>query len=480
MIQASPKFLNSYAITVRLRYSNQRGMLGQITTAIGDADGMIGAVDIVNSKGDSITRDFTINANDDEHGKAIVDALQHVDGVQVVTVSDRITLVHLGGKIEVQSKSPVKTRDDLSLVYTPGVAKVCEIIHQNPESSYALTIRKNMVAVVSDGSAVLGLGNIGPEAAMPVMEGKAMLFKEFGAVDAFPICIRTQDVDEIVDTVKRLEPTFGGINLEDISSPRCIEIELRLREELEIPVFHDDQHGTAIVVLAGLTNALKLVEKPLTKARIVINGAGAAGVAIAHLLSTAGAREIIACDRSGAIYSARKDNMNDVKLELSSFTNRHQQIGQLSDVIQGADVFIGVSSADVLSAKDIQAMANQPIVFAMANPDPEIRPELIADDAAVIATGRSDYPNQVNNVLCFPGLFRGVLDVRTSDVNDQMKLAAAKAISSIVKPNELCGDYVIPSVFDRRVSKAVSKAVATAAKETGVARRSPKLFDAPK
>ena len=452
-------------------------MLGRISTAIGEADGLIGAVDIVNSKDEKITRDFTINATDDKHGAEIVEQLKQVDGVEVVRVSDRIFLAHLGGKIEIKSKTPVKTRDDLSLVYTPGVAKVCEAIHRNVESSYSLTIRKNMIAVVSDGTAVLGLGDIGPEAAMPVMEGKAMLFKEFGNVDAFPICLRTTDVDEIVETVKRLEPTFGGINLEDISSPRCIEIEQRLRDELEIPVFHDDQHGTAIVVLAGLTNSLKLVEKEMSKVRIVINGAGAAGVAIAKLLTLAGAKEIITCDRSGAIYAGRTENMNAVKEELASFTNQAKTSGKLADVLNGADVFIGVSAKNVLSVDDVKSMADQQIVFAMANPDPEIAPELISDFVSVVATGRSDYPNQVNNVLCFPGLFRGVLDVRATDINDEMKLAAANAISSIVTEEELCGDYIIPSVFDRRVSKAVSKAVSEAAKKSGVARRQPKLFD---
>jgi len=477
MIQPAGVAHHSYAITVRLRYSNDRGMLGRISTAIGDADGLIGAVDIVNSKDEKITRDFTVNATDDNHGAEIVEKLKQVDGVDVVSASDRIILAHLGGKIEVQSKTPVKTRDDLSLVYTPGVAKVCEAIHRNVESSYSLTIRKNMIAVVSDGTAVLGLGDIGPEAAMPVMEGKAMLFKEFGDVDAFPICLRTTDMDEIVETVKRLEPTFGGVNLEDISSPRCIEIEQRLRDELEIPVFHDDQHGTAIVVLAGLTNSLKLLKKTMSKVRIVINGAGAAGVAIAKLLTLAGVKEIIACDRSGAIYSGRTENMNGVKEELASFTNQAKKTGALAEVLQGADVFIGVSAKNVLSVDDVRAMADQPIVFAMANPDPEIAPELISDFVPVVATGRSDYPNQVNNVLCFPGLFRGVLDVRASDINDKMKLAAADAISSIVTDGELCGDYIIPSVFDRRVAKAVSKAVAKAAKESGVARRQPKLFD---
>lgn len=465
----------SYTSTIRLSYGNARGMLGKITTAIGDANGMIGAVDIVNSHDGKITRDISVKAAGVDHVKTIVKELEVIDGLEVRSVSDRVFLLHLGGKIEVNSRNPVKNRDDLSSVYTPGVARVCDAIHEDVDSSFSLTIRRNTVAVISDGSAVLGLGNIGPEAAMPVMEGKAMLFKDFGGVDAFPICLATQDVEEIIETVKRLEPTFGGINLEDISSPRCIEIERRLNAAMSIPVFHDDQHGTAIVVLAGLTKALELVNKQIQSSRIIVNGAGAAGAAIADLLALAGAKEIVVCDRKGAIYSGRTERMNPVKDHLAQSTNPNGESGTLSEVIKKADVFIGVSSADVLSVDDVKSMADEPIIFAMANPDPEIKPELADEHVAVMATGRSDYPNQINNVLCFPGLFRGVLDVRASDINETMKLAAAKAIADIIKPSELCSDYIIPSVFDKRVAKAVADAVSDAARETGVARRRKKL-----
>ncbi len=461
----------SYTSTIRLSYANARGMLGRITTKIGEADGMIGAVDIVNSKDGSITRDISVRASGVDHVQKIVGQLKAIDGLEVKSVSDRVFLLHLGGKIEVNSRTPVKTRDDLSSVYTPGVARVCNAIKEDVDSSFSLTIRRNMVAVISDGSAVLGLGNIGPEAGMPVMEGKAMLFKDFGGVDAFPICLATQDVEEIIETVKRLEPTFGGINLEDISSPRCIEIEQRLNAEMAIPVFHDDQHGTAIVTLAGLTKSLELVGKKIGDIRIVINGAGAAGAAIADLLALAGAKEIIVCDSKGAIFAGRTERMNRVKDRLAGSTNPNKDSGTLSDVIKNADVFIGVSAPNVLSVENIKSMADEPIVFAMANPDPEIQPELADEHVAVIATGRSDYPNQINNVLCFPGLFRGVLDVRASDINETMKLAAAKAIADIIQPSELCSDYIIPSVFDRRVAKAVAAAVAQAAHDTGVSKR---------
>ena len=452
-------------------------MLGKITTVIGESGGMIGAVDIVNSQFGKIVRDISVKAAGVDHVKDIVKKLETIEELEIRSVSDRVFLLHLGGKIEVNSRNPVKNRDDLSSVYTPGVARVCDAIHEDVESSHSLTIRRNTVAVISDGSAVLGLGNIGPEAAMPVMEGKAMLFKDFGGVDAFPICLATQDVEEIIETVKRLEPTFGGINLEDISSPRCIEIERRLNAAMSIPVFHDDQHGTAIVVLAGLTKALELVKKSIESVRIVINGAGAAGAAIADLLGLAGAKEIIVCDRKGAIHQGRTEGMNPVKDHLAQTTNSGGVSGVLPEVIENADVFIGVSSADVLTVDDIKNMADDPIVFAMANPDPEIKPELADEHVAVMATGRSDYPNQINNVLCFPGLFRGVLDVRASDINEPMKLAAAKAIADIIDPSELCADYIIPSVFDKRVAKAVAAAVSKSAHETGVARRQKKLTD---
>lgn len=473
MSQHSP----TYAITIRLRYPDAPGAMGRITTAIGEADGAIGAVDIVNITGQAISRDFTVNAKDVEHGKAIVEKLRSVDGLEVVHVSDRVFLMHLGGKIEIISKTPVKTRDDLSMAYTPGVARVCRSIADDPDASFALTIRQNTVAVVSDGSAVLGLGNIGPRAAMPVMEGKAMLFKEFAGVDAFPICLDTQDTEKIIETVRQLAPTFGGINLEDISAPRCIEIEERLDRELEIPVFHDDQHGTAIVVLAGLKNSMKRIGKNLSEVKIIVNGAGAAGTAICKLLMLAGATNIIACDRAGALHAGETE-ADPTKQWLAQNTNPDKISGPLSTAITNADVFVGVSAANVLTLDDIESMADNPVVFALANPDPEIDPRLANSHVRIMATGRSDFPNQINNVLCFPGLFRGVLNVRASTVNDQMKLAAAEAIAAVIPETDLLDDYIIPSVFDRRVATVVAKAVSEAAVETGVARRKTKsAFD---
>lgn len=470
MNQPSP----TYAVTIRLRYPDEPGLMGQITTAIGAAGGAIGAVDIVKIDGRMIWRDFTVSAHDVDHGKDIVTQLETVDHVEVVNVSDRVFLMHLGGKIEVIAKSPIKTRDDLSMAYTPGVARVCRSIAEDPDSSFALTIRQNTVAVVSDGSAVLGLGNIGPRAAMPVMEGKAMLFKEFAGVDAFPICLDTQDTEQIIETVRQLAPTFGGINLEDISAPRCIEIEQRLDKMLEIPVFHDDQHGTAIVVLAGLRNALKRIDKQLPNVRIIVNGAGAAGTAIVKLLLISGAKNIITCDRAGAIARSNQADLDASKQWLADNTNAQGVTGSLAHVIRGADVFIGVSAADVLEVDDVKAMANDPIVFALANPDPEIHPRKAAEHVRIMATGRSDFPNQINNVLCFPGLFRGVLDVRASTINDEMKLAASEAIANVIPETDLLDDYVIPSVFDRRVAIVVAAAVSQAAIRTGVARRKTK------
>ncbi len=460
----------TYSFTIRLNYPDEPGKLGQITTTIGKSEGFIGAIDIVSVHEGRITRDLTINAIDVEQRQLITDQVKKVEGVQVINVSDRVFLLHLGGKIEVTAKTPLKTRDDLSMVYTPGVARVCESIAKNADASFDLTIRKNTVAVVTDGTAVLGLGNIGPRAALPVMEGKAMLFKEFGNVDAFPICLDTQNVDEIVNTVLYLAPTFGGINLEDISAPRCIEIERRLKKKLDIPVFHDDQHGTAIVVLAGLKNSLKVVQKQLGEVRIVISGAGAAGIAITKLLLAAGGQDVVVCDRAGAIYAGREKNMNPEKAWLAENSNPEQKKGSLSETLLGADVFIGVSAAGLLSKSDTEQMSPDAIVFALANPDPEIRPEDISPNVRVMATGRSDYPNQINNVLCFPGLFRGLLDVRAREVNQEMKLAVADAIASVINENEIHADYIIPSVFDRRVAKVVAEAVVATAFETGVAR----------
>jgi malate dehydrogenase (oxaloacetate-decarboxylating) len=461
----------SYSLTLRVKLSSRSGTLGEVTTAIGRVGGDIGAIDIVSVSHDWIVRDISVNARSSEHDAEIVQAVKNVDGVEVLQVSDRVFLMHLGGKIEVTSKAPLKTRDDLSMAYTPGVARICEAIHRDPEKAFTLTIKKNTVAVVTDGTAVLGLGDIGPAAAMPVMEGKAMLFKEFAGVDAFPICLSTKDPNEIVETVKRISVAFGGINLEDISAPRCFEIEDRLKEELDIPVFHDDQHGTAVVVLAALINALKLVGKRMEEIKVIVNGVGAAGVACSKIIMAAGVKHIVGCDQHGALYRGRTENMNWVKDWYARNTNPSDETGTVHDVIRGADVFMGLSAPGVITAADLQKMAAKPIVFAMANPIPEIMPEEAEPYVAVMATGRSDYPNQINNVLCFPGIFRGALQCRASRINEEMKVAAAHAIAGIITDAELHPEYIIPSVFDRRVAEAVARAVEEAAYQTGVARR---------
>jgi malate dehydrogenase (oxaloacetate-decarboxylating) len=461
----------SHSLTVRLEIRNQPGMLGKVTSAIGKAGGDIGAIDVAAVGKDTITRDLTFKASDERHGQQIVERLRALEGVKVVHVSDRTFLMHLGGKIEIKAKAPVKTRDDLSMAYTPGVARVCMAIHQDPEKAYTLTIKQNSVAVVSDGTAVLGLGDIGPNGAQPVMEGKAMIFKEFAGVDAWPICLATKNVDEIVMIVKAIAPVFGGINLEDISAPRCFEIEERLQRDLEIPVFHDDQHGTAVVVLAGVLNALKIVKKKLSDVRIVFTGAGASGIATAKLLIKEGAKHIIGCDRAGAIYRGRTENMNPMKEWFAEHTNPRRVRGSAGDALVGADIFIGLSGPGVVALKDIKAMNRDPIVFAMANPVPEIHPEEVTGMVRVMATGRSDYPNQINNSCCFPGFFRGMLDVRARRVNDQMKLAAAHALAAIVTKTELSEEYITPSMFDPRVVPAVAAAVSEAAIKTGVARK---------
>jgi len=461
----------SHSLTVRLEINNQPGMLGKVTSAIGKAGGDIGAIDVVAVGSKTITRDLTFKASDERHGQQVVERLRALEGVKVVNVSDRTFLMHLGGKIEVKGKVAVKTRDDLSMVYTPGVARVCMAIHHDPEKAYALTIKQNTVAVVTDGSAVLGLGDIGPGGAQPVMEGKALIFKEFAGVDAFPLCLATKDVDEIVTIVRAVSPVFGGINLEDISAPRCFEIEERLQKELDIPVFHDDQHGTAVVVLAALVNALKIVRKRLGEVRIVITGVGASGIATSKLLMRAGARHIIGCDRSGAIYKGRAENMNPMKAWFAEHTNAGGVRGSAGEALVGADVFIGLSAPGVIGVKDLKAMRRDPIVFAMANPVPEILPEEAGPHVRVMATGRSDYPNQINNSCCFPGFFRGMLDVRARRVNDQMKLAAAEALAAIVSKSELSEEYITPTMFDPRVVPAVAAAVAEAAMASGVARR---------
>jgi malate dehydrogenase (oxaloacetate-decarboxylating) len=459
----------SFSVTIKITVPNRPGSLARVASAIGDNGGDIVAIDVVESHHDFATDEITVNAIDDKHAQRIRRALERLgDGYKVHSVTDRTFRLHHGGKIEVKCKSPITNRDDLSMAYTPGVARVSKAIAEDPSLGREFTIKRNTVAVVTDGTAVLGLGNIGPLAALPVMEGKAALFKEFAGVDAFPICLDTTDVDEIVETTIRIAPVFGGINLEDISAPRCFEVEELLRQALDIPVFHDDQHGTAVVVLAALRNALEIVDKKMTDISVVIAGAGAAGVATAQILRSAGVPEIILCDRGGILHPDR-DDLNRVKRELADWTNPRRIKGSLSDAMVGTDVFIGVSGPDLVSRTDVEAMAKDPIVFALANPDPEIRPEAIRDIAAVIATGRSDYPNQINNVLCFPAMFRGALDAGATEINEEMKLAAADAIAACVRSEELNPDYIVPSVFNKQVVPVVAKAVYAAAHETRVA-----------
>ena len=461
----------SYSVTVRLSITNRPGMLGRVAMAIGNAGGDIGAVDLVESGRERIVRDITISSRDSGHSQQIVNRLKHLTGVRVVNTSDRTFLMHLGGKIEIHNKVPLRTRDDLSMAYTPGVARVCLAIREDRQRAFSLTMKHNTVAVVTDGTAVLGLGDIGPEAALPVMEGKAMLFKEFANVDAFPICLATKDPVKIVETVKHLAPAFGGINLEDIGAPRCFEIEERLRKELDIPVFHDDQHGTAVVVLAALLNALRIVRKPLRSLRVVVTGVGAAGTATIKILQSSGIRDIVGVDEHGILHRGRSKGMDFMKRWVASTTNPRQVRGGLPEAMRGADVFIGLSVPGILAVRDVKRMARDPIVFAMANPVPEIQPEEAERHVRVMATGRSDYPNQINNVLCFPGFFRGLLDSRARSVNDEMKLAAARALAGCVARGELSEEYIIPSVFNKAVAPAVAKGVARAAWDTGAARR---------
>lgn len=461
----------SFSAAIRVRIENHPGAFARLAAAIGEAGGLLGAIDLVRVEGSTKVRDVNVLADDEQHLDAIVAAVRSVEGVEVIHVSDRVFLAHLGGKLEVRPRLPLKTRDDLSMVYTPGVARVSRAIAEDPDKVWNLTIKRNCVAIVSDGTAVLGLGDIGPEAALPVMEGKAVLFKEFGDIDAFPICLATKDPDEIVRTVEAIAPAFGGINLEDISAPRCFEVERRLRERLEIPVFHDDQHGTAIVVLAALLNSLRVVGKEIGEVRIVLTGVGAAGVAVTGTLQRAGATWIVGCDRGGALYRGR-EGLNAAKQEYAEQTNPENLRGTADELLEGADVFIGVSSPGAITSEGVGRMAPHAIVFAMANPDPEVDPEAIEGLAEVIATGRSDYPNQINNVLAFPGVFRGALDVRARTIDPEMELAAARAIAAAIPDDELSADYVIPSVFNRSVAPAVAAAVAEAAQATGAARRS--------
>jgi malate dehydrogenase (oxaloacetate-decarboxylating) len=462
-----------YRLTIRVKLEDTPGILGLVTGAIGEAGGMVGAVDLVEADGGHSLRDIVVDASGQEHWEEIVAAIDAVAGAEVIDTTDRTFLLHVGGKIEQHNKHPLKTRDDLSMAYTPGVARVSLAIAEDPDRAFQYTIKRNTVAVVSDGTAVLGLGDIGPRAAMPVMEGKCCLFKEFAGVDAFPICLDTTDAEEIVRTVKLIAPAFGGINLEDISAPRCFEIEQQLKDQLDIPVFHDDQHGTAVVVLAALLNAVKLTSRTLEDLDVLVIGLGAAGIAVTKILLAAGVRKVIGADSRGALHVQREDyldgTMNAVKRWFAEATNPTCRDGAPAEVIDGADLLIGVSGARALPVEALARMAPDAMVFAMANPNPEVHPEEAAPYVRIMATGRSDYPNQINNVLCFPGIFRGALDVRAPSITEEMKMAAARAIAAIVEESELREDYIIPSVFNREVAPAVAAAVAEQARAGGIA-----------
>jgi malate dehydrogenase (oxaloacetate-decarboxylating) len=460
-----------FRMTVRLEIPNEPGQFARLATLFAEEGANLGAIDIVEVRKGRMVRDVTFDARTEAHAQRVLDALHALPGVTVRSASDRVFLLHLGGKISTRSKIPVKTRNTLSMIYTPGVARVSLAIAADPDKAFAFTSRANSVAVVSDGSAVLGLGNLGPGGAMPVMEGKVALFKEFADVDGWPLCLSTQDPDEIVRIVQGIAPSFGGINLEDISSPRCFEIEERLKATLDIPVMHDDQHGTAVVLLAALLNALKVIGKDVSRVKVVVNGLGAAGTACCKILLLAGVTNLIGCDRKGAVLNASGENLEAARKDARSQMHFDAPFATLHEALAGADVFIGLSIGNLLKVEDVQTMAKDRIVFAMANPEPEIAPDKALGHVRVMATGRSDFPNQVNNLLAFPGIFRGALDVRARTINEEMKLAAAHAIAGIIPDDHLTEDYVVPSVFDRAVVRAVARAVAKAAQETGVARR---------
>jgi Malic enzyme len=468
-----------YSVTIRVELDARQEPLGKLTAAIADAGGQLQGVDLVPGAGaeGKRVREFTIDARDQEHWEQILRSLGSTRGAKVLEYTDRTMQMHRGGKIELHNKYPLKTRDDLSMAYTPGVARVCQEIHADRSKAFQYTIKRNTVAVVSDGTAVLGLGDIGPEAAMPVMEGKAMLFKEFAGVDAFPICLNSQDPDQIVQAVELMSPTFGGINLEDIAAPRCFEIEARLKASLDIPIFHDDQHGTAVVVMAALLNALKIVGKPIESLRVLMVGLGAAGVAVTKMMLESGVSHVVGCDRSGAISTERDDykagGMSEIKRWYAEVSNPEKLAGDPADVIEGMDLFIGLSGPGIIPAEALEKMNDDAIVFAMANPNPEVMPEEADPYVRIMATGRSDYPNQINNVLCFPGIFRGALDAGAPLITEDMKLAAAHGIANVVTEEDLSEDYIIPSVFNREVAPAVAEAVVEEAKRDGIARFNP-------
>jgi malate dehydrogenase (oxaloacetate-decarboxylating) len=463
-----------YRLTIRVRIDDHRGTLGLLTGAIGQAGGIVGAVDLVEADGTSSVRDIVVDGSGREHWGHILEAIATVPGAEVIDTTDRTFLLHVGGKIEQHNKHPLKNRDDLSMAYTPGVARVCLAIADDAQKAFQYTIKRNTVAVVSDGTAVLGLGDIGPAAAMPVMEGKCCLFKEFAGVDAFPICLQTTDTAEIVRTVEVIAPAFGGINLEDISAPRCFEIEDLLKERLDIPVFHDDQHGTAVVVMAAVLNAVKLTNRRLEDLSVMIIGLGAAGISVTKILLAAGVSDIVGADSRGTLHVLRDDyldgSMNPLKRWFSEATNPQCRAGAPADALAGRDLLIGVSGARAIPVEALAGMNDDAMVFAMANPIPEVLPEAAAAYARIVATGRSDYPNQINNVLCFPGLFRGALDVLAPAITEDMKMAAALAIADVVDERDLRDDYIIPSVFNRDVAPAVAAAVAEQARAAGTAR----------
>ena len=468
--------VSSYQLLIRVKVDNAPGKLGSVATTIGDCGADIGPIDIYEAGRDHIVRDIRVFCRDAEHAREVVERVEQLDGVEVLRAADRTFQLHRGGKIEIANKVNIRTNAELSQVYTPGVARVSMKVHEQPDAVWSLTARANTVAIVTDGTAVLGLGDIGPEAAMPVMEGKSMLFKSFGAIDAWPICLDTKDPDRIVDVVEAIAPGFGGILLEDISAPRCFEIEDRLKEKLDIPVFHDDQHGTAVVVLAALINSLKIVEKRPQDLKIVILGVGAAGVACSRILLNFGVKNIIGFDRTGAVYPGR-ENLNVVKEWFAEHTNPKNFSGSLDEAMRGADLFLGVSGPRMLSVENVESMAKDAIVLALSNPEPEIMPELIQGKARIIATGRSDYPNQVNNVLCFPGLFRGALDAGAKHITEEMKLVAARAIAEAIPDDQLTEDYILPSVFNEAVGRNVAQAVAAEAQRTGnVRERGSRVF----
>jgi malate dehydrogenase (oxaloacetate-decarboxylating) len=473
---ATPPAQAQFSVTVRVELDARHEPLGKLTAEIAGAGGALQGVDLVPGAGSEgkRVREFTIDARDQAHWEEILRAIGSTRGARVLDYVDRTMQMHRGGKIAQQNKYPLKTRDDLSMAYTPGVARVCQQIAADRSKAFEYTIKRNTVAVVSDGSAVLGLGDIGPEAAMPVMEGKAMLFKEFANVDAFPICLSTRDPEQIVNAVKLVSPTFGGINLEDISAPRCFEIEERLKDEIDIPVFHDDQHGTAVVVMAALFNALKIVGKRLEDLRVLVVGLGAAGIAVTKMMHASGVTRVIGCDRRGALSTDREDyaagEMSEIKRWYAESSNPERLQGSPAEVIESCDLFIGLSGPGIIPAEALGKMANDPIVFAMANPNPEVMPEEAEPYVRIMATGRSDYPNQINNVLCFPGIFRGALDAGAPRITEEMKLAAAKGIAEVVEEEDLSEDYIIPSVFDRGVAPAVAEAVIHEARREGIAR----------